>query len=34
MSYIELGTFIVSIGILLVNIIFYAKKWDSSGGKS
>lgn len=26
---IEYGTFAVSIGILLVNIVFYAKKWES-----
>jgi hypothetical protein len=26
---IEIGTFIVSIGILLVNIVFYTKKWKS-----
>jgi hypothetical protein len=26
---IEYGTFVVSVGILLVNIIFYAKKWKS-----
>jgi hypothetical protein len=31
--WIELGTFITSIGILLVNIIFYAKKWDTVKGK-
>jgi len=24
---VEWGTFIVSIGILLVNIVFYTKKW-------
>lgn len=26
---IEYGTFVVSIGILLVNIVFYAKKWKT-----
>jgi len=26
---IEVGTFIVSIGILLVNVVFYAKKWET-----
>jgi len=25
---VEIGTFIVSIGILVVNIVFYAKKWN------
>ena len=33
MIWIELGTFITSIGILLVNIIFYAKKWKINTGK-
>ena len=28
-EWIDLGTFIVSIGILLVNIVFYAKKWKT-----
>jgi len=32
-SYLILGTFITSLGILFVNIVFYAKKWNSSGGK-
>jgi hypothetical protein len=29
----EIGTFYVSIGILVVNIVFYAHKWGKSGGK-
>lgn len=28
---IEYGTFFVSIGILVVNIVFYAKKWNHGG---
>lgn len=30
---VEYGTFAVSIGILLVNMVFYAKKWKHKGGK-
>jgi hypothetical protein len=30
---IELGTFITSIGILLVNVIFYTKKWNNKCGE-
>tara|TARA_B110000438_G_scaffold3908_1_gene3942 strand:+ start:29339 stop:29461 length:123 start_codon:yes stop_codon:yes gene_type:complete len=30
---VDYGTFIVSIGILLVNLVFYAKKWKTGVGK-
>ena len=28
------GTFIGTMGILIVNIVFYAKKWHGPGGKT
>lgn len=30
---LELPILVVSIGILVVNIVFYAHKWSSGGGK-
>lgn len=33
MFVLELGTFLVSIGILVVNIVFYAKKWNTGKSK-
>jgi hypothetical protein len=30
---LELPILIVSVGILVVNIVFYAHKWGSVGGK-
>ncbi len=30
---LELGTFVGTMGILAVNIVFYAKKWKTGVGK-
>lgn len=33
MIWVEFGTLVISLGILLVNIIFYTKKWNNKCGE-